>query len=488
MLFKPLLLALMALILLFFSDSALLFDLTALIASTIGLRDLYRLVKHPDTIRFSSTLAISILLGYGLGSLIYLISHATLYAADYQEWAHQGLRFYQSGLSQALAASLLASSVLYLWAGIERPAYTSLAVDALTGVKSERFVWLGVVVTMLAVYAGEIGYMGTITNESGNVSALGSLARLIIPPLVPYTFLLIACQRNVAKKVALGVAVILLVATLFVLGRRLLLYAFVLSAVALGMHGYRLTRRVVAVATAYSLIGLVVLYYGFNFFIALRFSVNELGSDASLAQLIGSALVKLGGSEASIVSDALANNIGSRPFILSYLGGLMEIDSNQTPMYGGELLYSLQMAIPSLLMPGKTNFLPRSPEVLVHPLYGIPIFDGPNSFLVTGFDDFGLIGAIIYPLAIIWFFSFFYKALRSLVRDPAIRIFVFFTLMFQLLCIEQGSSAVFVMIRNLIIVIGIMWCLGKLPVFRLTPSRIKTEPGAKHYDDPANPD
>lgn len=485
---KPLSLVLMALVLLLLSDSALLFDMAVAIAAVIGLQDLYRLVMRAGAIRFSFTLAVSIMLGYGLGSLIYLVSNATLHAVDYQYWALEGLWFNQVGLSQALAVSLLASAALYMWAGVERPIYTSLLIDSLIGAKSERLVWLGVATAVLALYTGEIGYMGTIASESLNVSVLGSLANLMIPPLVPYALLLIGGRRSVVKKAVLGVALIILVATLFLVGRRYLLYVFVLSAIALRMQGYRFTRKGITVAAAFLLVGFIVIYYGFNFFIALRLASNDLGKDASLLELVQLALSQLAGSEAKFVLETLADNAGSRPFILSYLGGLIEIHSSQIPMYGTELFYSLKIAIPSLIMPGKTGILPSSPEELVHPFYGIPVFDAPNSFLVTGFDDFGLIGAIIYPLAVVWLFSYFYKNIRSVVRDPAIHLVVFFALMFQLLYIEQGFSSVFITLRNLIIAIGMIWGLGKLPTFRLTRTHPKTSRGTARYVDPANPD
>jgi hypothetical protein len=347
---------------------------------------------------------------------------------------------------------------------------------------------LGVAVAILAVYFEEIGFMGTRVSESGNVTAIGSLAMLIVPPLIPYTVLLMVGPRHKVKKAALGVAAIFLLAVVFVLGRRILLYSLVLTLIAIQMQSYRYSRIRVATATAYSLIGLMVLYYGFTFFMALRLAFRGVGNDAGLAEGIGLAFSMLRGGEASRVSAALMENVGSRPFILSYLGGLMGIDSNQTPVYGEGLLYSLQMVIPSLLMPGKTSLLPTSPEELMHPLYGIPIFDGPGSLLVSGFADFGFIGAIIYPIGIAWLFAFFYKTLCSLVRDPAIRIFVVFSLMFRLLYIEQSLSSNFVMIRNLTGIVCIMWCVGKFPIFRLTPSRVKPRPRAAHHTAPATPE
>jgi hypothetical protein len=146
----------------------------------------------------------------------------------------------------------------------------------------------------------------------------------------------------------------------------------------------------------------------------------------------------------------------------------MGISSARMPAFGAELLYSVQMTIPSVLMPGKAAALPPAPEYLTHPRYGIPIFDHPGSILVTGFDDFGFLGVLIYPLSVVLLYGWFNKFLRSALKNSPIRLFVLFTLLFQLLYIEQSLTAVFVTLRNLLIIVGGAWILMRLPVLRLS--------------------
>jgi hypothetical protein len=251
----------------------------------------------------------------------------------------------------------------------------------------------------------------------------------------------------------------------------------VLSAIALRMRGYNFTKRELAIAVGFSVLAGVVLYWGFNFFMAMRLAAeSEPGGDASVLELGRAALSQLSGAQASVVRGQLAENVGSRPFILSYLAGLMEISSSRMPAFGAELFYSLQMAIPSVLMPEKVAVLPPEPEYVVHPRYGIPVFDGANSALVTGFDDFGFLGALVYPLGVAVLYGWFNKALRAVVRDSAIRLFVLFAILFQLLYIEQGFASTFLTFRNLIIVVGVAWILGKLPILRLARHRSPRSP------------
>jgi len=475
---KPLSLSVAALLLLLFSHSALLFVAAVVVASAVGLSNLYRMIRRPETIRLSSAFAVSILLGYGLGSTIYLASNQTIHATRYQYWAPQGLLFNQEGLAIGLAASLLAAAVLYMVATFERPAFTGFGSDSLGSPKAERLVWLGLAVTVLALYAGNIGYMGVVVSDPGNAAPLGVIANLMVPPLVPYTLLLIIDKRPLARRAMLVAALLFLIGVLILVGRRYLLYAAVLSAIALGMRrGYKFSKRELAIAVGFSVLAGVVLYWGFNIFMAMRLAAqSEPGGDASLLELGRAALSQLSGAQASVVRGQLAENIGSRPFILSYLAGLMEISSSRMPAFGAELFYSLQMVIPSVLMPGKVAALPPSPEYLVHPRYGIPVFDGPNSALVAGFDDFGFLGALVYPLGVAVLYGWFNKALRTVVRDSAIRLFVLFAILFQLLYIEQALASTFVTLRDLTILVGVAWILGKLPILRLARHRSPRSP------------
>lgn len=462
---KPLFLGAAAFLLLLFSGSALAFAAAVVLASGVALLDLSRLILRTDRIRLSFTLAVSILLGYGLGSAIYLISHRTIDATQYQ----YGLLFFnQEGLATALAASLLAAAILYVRAAVERPVYSSAILHSLASPKAERLVWLGAAVALFALYAGDIGYMGAAVRDTGNVSPVGVIANLMVPALVPYTLLLITDKRPLAKRLMLVAVLVLLVGVTFVQGRRYLLYVLVLSAMALHMRGYRFTKRGLVIGAAFFGLAALLLYFGFNFFMALRLAVGQLGTDASLPELFRAALSELSGTQARQVQEQLAENVSFRTFILSYLAGLMGISSARMPAFGAEFLYSVQMAIPSILMPGKVGALPSAPEELVHPLYGIPVFDGPNSVLVAGFDDFGFLGALVYPLVVVLLFGWFNKFVRAAVRDAPTRLFVLFTLLFQLLYIEQGFASVFVTLRNLVIVIGAAWVLGKLPIPRLT--------------------
>lgn len=467
---RLLVLGLLSSALMLFSSSSLMFVMATSIASAIGLYDLYTIVVRPQAIRFSFTLAVSILLGYGLGGTIYLAVFGTIDATQYQYWAPDGLLFTQDGLSMALSVCMLAAAVLYGYSQYERPVFADTKIELINDLAAEKLIWLGMIISIMALLLGDIGYMGVPVNNTHHVSPLGTITNAIVPPLVPYASLLIARKWRANSRLPLAQSLALLgfVGVLFVLGRRYLLYALVLSAIAWGMGvgGYKLTRRRITGVVLIFIISASVLYVGFDFFMALRMAVGMLGTDSSLLKLVRTAFAVMGGAQSSALHEALLQNVGSRPFILSYLAGLMGINSSQMPTGGSELLYSLKITIPSILLPGKMNGLPPSVEGLVHPLYGIPVFDGPNSFLTAGFDDFGYIGAVMYPLATAILCAIYYKVLRIIVRDHAIRLFVVFALLFRLLYIEQSLSSVFVTLRNMVVIVGLAWVAKRVSLFR----------------------
>jgi hypothetical protein len=456
-------------LLLAFIDSAMVFTIAVFLTSVVSISELYRLVSRPHEIRFLSTIAVSILLGYGLGSAVYLVANGTIDATEYQYWINHGLSFDQSGLSMALVVSVLASLTLYAFSPLERPVFYSVnTFVTLADAKSRRLVWLGVVLAGVALVTGSFGYMGVSANEAGNVSPIGVIASLMVPALVPYTLLLITDKCSMRGRYTLILALLFFIVVLFIIGRRYLLYVAVLSAVALFLRSHkRHSTSSLLRISALAIVLIVILFLGFKFFMALRFTMWELGSNAGLPELLSSALSSMVGDKGAVVDEALAKNIGSRTFILSYLAGLMGLSSASMPAWGLELMYSLQMTVPSVLMPSKLSGLPSEAEALVHPLYGIPVFDGPNSFLVAGFDDLGYFGCLLYPLFIAVLYRFFYRVMCLYIKENSTRLFMAFVLLFGLLFIEQSLSSGFLTLRNLLIVVGVAWGLNKVPILRL---------------------
>jgi len=458
------------------SQLPILLMLAVVASGLFCLHELLRVITRPTALRFSEILSISILLGYGIGTVIYLMQSQTEIATGLQ---HGGLYFNQRSLGLAFAAVLFSSAFLYLTSAWETPKRDLAAIAELSTPKAERLVWLGLALVLIALYSGQIAYMGTVTSTSGRISALGALATLVTPPLVPYTLALATGERPFVKRLVLWGTAALLVSVTLVLGRRFLLYILVLSAMVFFVRPYRLSLRRLGWTALLGGIAAILLYFGFNFFMALRLSVWHLGEDAGLWAQISAALSILGGEQSTEVGEILAENLETRTFILSYFAGLVGISSGSVPTLGRELLYSIQMAVPSLLMPGKTTDLPPAPEDLIHPLYGISVFDGPNTIVVAGYDDFGFIGAALYPVGLAILYAGYYFGVSRIIRSKPIRVLVLFALIFQLLYIEQSLTGNLVVLRDLTILVTLFWMLMHAPAVRFS-SPVRWRAGRKH--------
>lgn len=472
-------LALLSLLLVVFPTSAALFAVVIGIATLSTGHQVWRFSTRASEIRFLTTMAISIQLGYVLGTAVYLINCGSIQLTHYQPLQPYGVYFDQHSLGLALAAVLMACALLHAASGWEKPKALQDFAGQLASPKAERLVWCGALLALVALASGDIGFMGSTVSDTSRISALGGVAALIIPPLVPYTLALATGNRPLPRRVALWACELMFVGITLVLGRRYLIYVVLLSILAFFIHERRFTLRKRINFTVAGVATLLVMYWGFKFFMALRFAGWEAGSEISLGQRVDDAIAMLGDNRARMISDALSENAGTRTFILGYMAALMGIDGHSVPTLGQELIYSVKMAIPSLLLPGKTASLPAAPEEFIHPLYGIPNFDGPNSVIVAGYDDFGFIGAVLYPLAVAMLYAGFFYVVKRLVRHGALRVFFVFALLFSLLYVEQALAGPFVTLRNLLIVSGGGWLLMRIPVIRVRRDR-RRFPGGAH--------
>jgi hypothetical protein len=123
------------------------------------------------------------------------------------------------------------------------------------------------------------------------------------------------------------------------------------------------------------------------------------------------------------------------------------------------------MAVPSVFFPEKTDVLPANPEALTHPIYGIPIQDLANSVLVTGYNDFGFVGALVYPVGVAILYSQLTRAVKAVAPVAPVFVFIALILLFQLFFIEQSFTSVVVNVRNGILLTGILTLLHTVPLF-----------------------
>jgi hypothetical protein len=449
----------MVFLLLLFPESPGLFSLAATLGGAIALVDTYFLVTRPRTLKFFAVSAISILLGYAVGSIVFLIGIFGIDPTESQYWALRGLYYGQAEISIGLAICLVASMILYAGSLFEQPVLARWVPQAHSFAGAPYVVWLSGAIILVAYLMGDFGYMGIQVMEDSRISPVAALAELAAPAITALLVMMLVRESARQRRLLLSGLLIGCSVTLTLMGRRYLLYSLIVSALALFLSGYRVKRANLLGFLFVGILASLTLYFGFQAFYAVRMASRVLGAEGDLVEILQYAPTFLWGTDAELLKAELGENVASRPFILGYFAILLGVESNQVPLWGEEFWLSLRTAIPSVLMPTKLDSLASSPEELTHPRYGFAEFDGPNSVLVAGFNDFGILGALIYPLAVVYLYRGFYLACRSLVAHEATRLFVIFALVFQLFSVEQALSAVIVTMRNLVVFIFGVWVL-----------------------------
>jgi hypothetical protein len=102
-------------------------------------------------------------------------------------------------------------------------------------------------------------------------------------------------------------------------------------------------------------------------------------------------------------------------------------------------------------------------EEFVHPAFGFSVFDGPNTIMTVGLNDFGIAGAIIYPVMLVLIYGFFLKIIFRYFPSVLFQMVVF-RLIYQLFYVEQSLSGLFTSaLRDLALITGLFYLIAKLP-------------------------
>jgi hypothetical protein len=355
---------------------------------------------------------------------------------------------------------------------IEKPAFPTRAPQNFASLKTKLLLLTLATLVVVAYALGELGYMGTTVALTGNITPLGALSGFVAPVLLPLTVLCLTQERSRVWRAIFVVLLCVTALALIPLGRRVLLYSVVLALFAFGVSGARLRLRrpyrwlLIGIGVPL-LLGFTSL--GFYTFFALRFTGDALGPGYSFTQRV-TYTIRVLRYGASRVTPGFTEDVGSRPFILSYLAHLYAAEADHSPLWGQEVAHAVQSAVPSVLFPDKAALLPAAPEDFVHPAFGMPVFDGANTIVTAGLDDFGVVGALGYPLVLV-LLCVFVRRLSAGRLPPLIYHFVIFRMLYQVLYVEQTlSGMVTVAFRELILATLLLLVMWKACCLRLSQS------------------
>jgi len=429
-------------------------------ATVISVYTLWQWLFRRAPTRFSTLLAMSLLLGYGGGALN---TWLTLPRGPLALSEVMGLG--RGVLARGIAAVLFSSALLYFFGEIfEKPLFGQsfrLQIDS-----TMRSLINLSAVGMLLGYAAHALVIEGPASKSGHVSIPGLFIDWIYGPAVALSIPAFLTAKTGRERVLAGLSSIVLLLLFAVLGRRVAVYSTVLILFALGLTGYAWRGKAIRNAILIGFFGAIIAACGLVFML-LRISPLSRANIRSptIATRVAAAnkLVKRGDALAVAVA-ATRQNVQRRTFVIAFLANVLDAASTRTPALGRDAEDMIDSTIPRAIDPNKVRFFTE--EGLVDQQFGFGYGDEANSVLTGGATDFGLMGVLIYPLILIVVVRAVYEFLAMWLM-PIPLLIVSLSLIGAFLPTEATLSAYSAGIRNEIIFGIIIQILLFLPRFRL---------------------
>lgn len=433
----------------------------AVVASLISLYLFWDWLLQEGPTRFSTIMAMVLLLGYGLGTMN---TWLTLPRGGLSLAAYLGVD--EGVLARGMAAVLFASAPLcFLGELYERPLFGRefrVPLDQ----RTYTLIYLGTLIVVAGFFTGAIGYMGAQNVYLEQQSPAAALIPWLFPAMMALTIAVFLVTPRGVTKLFVGACVLILCVLMMAVGRRTLIYTAMEVLLALRLTGYRLKGRLFKRVVLLAVLG-VFLAIGVTVFMLLRLAgwENSHNPDKSLTQRVQVALSWVeDGTAISRATEANQNNAQRRTFVLGFFAAVLEGSSRVTPALGRDVAGYISVAIPRALNPDKD--LTFSEEQLADELFGFNYSDEANSILTNGAVDFGFFGVLAYPLIVVLLFRFSIDVFAKFLPPLHLTI-ITLGVLFQFLQTENAVSNYLDALRSAIMIAIVLFIFSRLPRFRL---------------------
>jgi hypothetical protein len=372
--------------------------LASVVAAAVALFTLWEwLFLHGPT-RFSTLLGMTLLLGYGLGTLN---TWATLPRASLTLADVYGLS--EGILARGIGAVLISASALYFLGEIfEKPIF-GRDVQFHIVPRTRMLIYVGGLAILAGYPTHSLGIGGT-AGGGGHESIPGAFLSWLYTPLTAIAVIAFLTATRRLDKVLTGLSALALLAMFSVMGRRITIYTSIEVLLVMGLAGFRWREKILRNVLVILTLAAVMVAASLTFML-LRIAKSMANTRKQVTvgrqvQIAGK-LVQKGGAYA-LAGKATQSNFQSRTFVLAFLANILDASTHMTPALGSDAVGLVQVAIPSVLYPDKPLYFAE--ENLVDQQFGFSYGDQANSVLTAGATDFGLIGMLLYPLLVVVIF------------------------------------------------------------------------------------
>lgn len=434
------------------------FVIGAAVGALAGIFLLVDIIIRAAPLRFSSMLAMTMLLAYNLGALNswLTIPRAGLTIAEY--FARD-----PADLARAAGTSMLACALMLVVGELyEKPLFGEefrLKMDS----RAELLVIISTVLIAIAYYTGQLGYMGIAVDPNGHITPFAALILWWAAPA--FGFSLCVTLNTKGMRVVLAICTLIQMLALVPTGRRFFAYAVLGALIAIRLGEFRV-RLALWKKLAIAGLGVALISFASIAFLYLRvagWGHREATSMSTRLRLAYDTMHTRGFSD---ISRLMTENASTRTFLIGYFSDLLGASLRSSPMLGEDALHYMKLMIPSSISPSKLDLEPYEEEQLVNMHWGFGYTDEPNSIFTAGAADFGFFGVLLYPLLLVLLYRVFLELIQTVLPTFA-AVMIALALINQVLLPEQTLIGYFIELRNSLIFVGILYLFFSLPKFRM---------------------
>jgi hypothetical protein len=372
-----------------------------------------------------------------------------------------------AALAHAIAACMITAALLFVIGQIfERPVFGRDF--CLSFGRHTLPLALDTTLMILAAYAsGKVGYMGATIDETGHLNPAVALIMWWIIPAFAYS-VCAALNSTGLTRWALAALSFVQALAMVPFGRTRFAFALLLALIATRLGKYRI-RMPIYKRVLIAAVGIVVIVTMSMAFLYLRVAGYQQKEKISIGARLKVAYDLLGKRNPAEIFELLGTNASTRTFMIGFFSDLLDASQHSTPLLGKDILYNIQLTVPSAISRDKFGIVPYAEETLVNMQWGFSYVDEANSLLTAGVSDFGFIGLIVYPVLLVLMLRAVLEWLQFAVPTNVAVIFAL-AYIFQVLQAEDVPVGYFLQIRTTILVVLGFYILVRLPKFRLRPS------------------
>jgi hypothetical protein len=437
------------------------FVLAALVGSLVCLYVLVDIVFRSAPLRLTTTYGMTVLLGYNVGSFNTWLTMKRGSLTLAESFARD-----PTSLGHGIAACMVTAAVLFVVGELfERPIFGREFYLSFQSGAFPLVVFTTLVVA--AAYAmGKVGFMGVAVDEFGHIDPATQLIMWWFFPAYAYS---VCAAFNTTGPTRWVIRVLAVVQTIAMVpfGRRSFAFALMLALIGMRLGRYRL-RLPVYKKVLIGIAGVALVTVASVSFLYLRVAGYELKGKGKIgiAARVGG-VYELAHKKSPVeVLEMLGTDASTRTFMIAFFSDLLNASQHSTPLLGKDMLYQMQLAVPSVVSRNKLGIGSYGEEILANMRWGFSYTDEANSLLTAGAADFGFIGVLVYPLLLLFMLRVALEWLQSAVPTN-LAVIIALAYVHQALATEDSPIGYFLEIRSTILVLIVLYAMARLPTFRL---------------------